>query len=62
MYGIKNCCFSKNRLISNKSICYYLFYYINNVYMYIEVNNYDIVFLISYLFVYVWDWVENILL
>lgn len=30
--------------------------------MYIEVNNYDIVFLISYLFVYVWDWVENILL
>lgn len=30
--------------------------------MYIEVNNYDIVFLISYLFEYVWDWVENILL
>lgn len=30
--------------------------------MYIEVNNYDIVFLISYVFVYVWDWVENILL
>lgn len=61
-YGIKNCCFSKNRSTSNKSTCYHLFHHINNAYMYIEANNHDTVFLISYSFEHVWDRVENILL